>query len=412
VWGIGMLTGTGGTSTAAGWATQIAAMTPGCGTATIGSGPGPNNTVQFTAGSVGCANPEYQFYLRYPNGTWVVGRSFSGNPQWNWDTTGYPLGTYTVHVWANEIGDSRQSWEAFGETFFTLSPAPACTAAGVTPTTQSQLVGSVVGLGATSGSCPAPMYEYFYQPPGGAWTIGRPFNADPNWTWNTAGLVPGIYQVHVWANQHGHPTATYETYAPATVTLTGACTSAGMGPPFRLPAGTTVVLNAGSGGCPNPQYEFWVGYPNGSWLMQRGWGGTTFNWDTTGLAQGVYSIHVWANQIGASTATWEANGSTTITLSSGACTSVSLSPTNPSQAAGTTVTLTASSSVCPKPQYEFWVQYLNGTWHLIKTWGDMTFNWNTTGLAPGTYNVHVWANNIGDSTATWEAYTSDTVTLT
>ena len=104
----------------------------------------------------------------------------------------------------------------------------------------------------------------------------------------------------------------------------------------------------------------------------------------------------------------EANGASAITLTSGACTSATLTHTAP---VASVVTFTANGVGCPNPQYEFWIQYPNGTWYLKRGWGGETFDWNFTGAPPGTYNVHAWANNIGDSTATWQAFGSDSVTL-
>jgi cell wall-associated protease len=267
-----------------------------------------------------------------------------------------------------------------------------------------------MGFVGTSTGCTAPVYEYWFQGPGGTWTLGRPFSVDPSWSWNTMNLAPGSYNIHVWANEQGDSTAAFESYAAATAILTG-CTSASLSPaaPFAQP-GATIGYTATSTGCSNPQYEFWVGYPDGTWSVKQTWGGATFNWDTTGLATGSYLVHVWANQQGASTASWEAYGSSSVAL--GSCISAVLSPTNPSAAAGTAVALTAGSTGCGNPQYAYYVQYPSGTWYLARTWGPAGYSWSTAGLAPGTYTIHVWANNAGDPTATWEAYGSDTVTLT
>jgi hypothetical protein len=99
------------------------------------------------------------------------------------------------------------------------------------------------------------------------------------------------------------------------VTITGACTSASLSPPIVTQAtGTTVSLTAASNGCTNPHYEFWVGLPNGSWVVKQGWGGPGFSWNTSGLAAGIYVVHVWANQQGDPTGSWEAYGSATVTL--------------------------------------------------------------------------------------------------
>jgi hypothetical protein len=177
--------------------------------------------------------------------------------------------------------------------------------------------------------------------------------------------------------------------------------------------GSTVSFVGSSSVCVAPLYEFWIQYPNGTWYMKRVFGGSTFDWITTALAPGTYNAHVWANQTGDSQATWEAWGSTTVTLTG--CISASLIPNPGSGPTGSTaVQLTAASVGCSTtPQYEFWVQYLNGTWKMIQPFGpSATFNWSTGGLAPGAYNVHVWANGQGDPQATWEAYGSDVVTLT
>jgi hypothetical protein len=411
VWGVGMLNGM--QTRAPSWFTQIAAITPGCATALITGGFGPSyrNNWSFNASSSGCANPQYEFWLRYPNGTWSMKQPFSNSATWTWDSTGAPLGSYLVHVWATQVGDSTASWDAFAELAFTLLQPPPCSTAAIGPLSASQPAGSMVGFVAASNGCQAPVYEYWFQDLGGTWNLGRPFSADPSWSWNTAGFAPGTYNIHVWGNQQGDSTSSLESFASATATLTG-CTSASISPPSTSqPAGSMVNLTASSAGCPNPVYEFWVGYPDGSYHMKQAFSpSASFSWNTTGLAPGMYSVHVWANQQGASTATWEANGAASVALS--ICTSAALSPTNPSAAAGTTVTLTASSTGCASPQYEFWVQYPNGTWYLVQGWGSATFNWNTAGLAPGTYNVHAWARNTGDPTATFEAYAADVVTLT
>ncbi len=140
-------------------------------------------------------------------------------------------------------------------------------------------------------------------------------------------------------------------------------------------------------------------------------GGAAYTWDTTGLAPGTYTVHVWANNQGDSTATWEAYGSDTVTLTG--CTSAELSPTSGSAAVGTQATFTATSSGCPNPVYEFWLEYPDGTWHLEQAfWTSNTWTWNSAGFPKGNYVIHVWANNQGSSYATWEMYGVATYTLT
>src|SRR5260370_18864511 len=76
------------------------------------------------------------------------------------------------------------------------------------------------------------------------------------------------------------------------------------------------------------------------------------------------------------------------------------------------VGFSASASGCPNPQYEYWVQYLDGSWNMLRAFSsDPTWTWNSSGRAPGVYHVQVWANQAGDPTTTWEATASSTATL-
>jgi trimeric autotransporter adhesin len=238
----------------------------------------------------------------------------------------------------------------------------------------------------------------------------RAFSSDGTWSWSTAGLRPGTYTVHVWANQAGDQTAALESMAASTVTLTG-CTSATLAPgTVSQPAGSTVNLSAGSAGCPNPVYEYWVQFPNGRWYLKRAFSTDgTWAWDTTGLAPGRYVVHAWANQQGAYTGLLEAVGSSTVTLTG--CTSASLSPATGTVKVGTPVTFTASSAGCPNPVYEFWLQDTLGHWHLMRGFGAATWTWSNVGWGRGTYHIHVWANQQGAYAGTYERLAASTFTL-
>jgi hypothetical protein len=194
----------------------------------------------------------------------------------------------------------------------------------------------------------------------------------------------------------------------------GACTSAAASasPPSPSTAGSLVTIAGTAAGCTAPLYEFWLQWVNGTWHVVKAFGDATWSWDTSTYAPGTYTIHVWANNTGDSQVAFEVFGTTTYTVLPNVCTSASLGPTNPSAPAGSTVALTASSSGCPNPQYEFWVMYPNQTWHLIQGFGGSIFNWNTNGLAPGTYEVHAWANQQGSSTKSFQVMGATTVTLT
>ena len=96
----------------------------------------------------------------------------------------------------------------------------------------------------------------------------------------------------------------------------------------------------------------------------------------------------------------------------GACTSATASVAPPSPSiAGTLVTITGAGAGCTTPLYEFWLQWIDGTWHMVKAFGDATWGWDTSAYAPGTYTIHVWANNTGDSQAAFEVFGTSTYTV-
>jgi hypothetical protein len=290
-----------------------------CAAATLSSTPASPQQrgaqLVLTAGSSTCAAPRYEFWVRYPNGSWVMKRSFSSSPSWSWDTSAYPAGTYTIHVWVNQAGSATTTWQSLAALDFTIDPSAPCTSAGLAPPTASQAAGSAIAFTASSSGCPYPRYEYWVRMLDGRWYMQRGFSSLPGWSWSTAALRPGTYLVHVWANQAGDQTAALETMASSTVTLTG-CTSASLNPGSgSVRVGTAVKFTAGSGGCPDPVYEFWIQDTQGIWHRMTGFGGKTWTWNNAGWGRGTYHVHVWANQRGAFTGALEAVGSATFTLS-------------------------------------------------------------------------------------------------
>ena len=419
-----------GTYTVHVWANQVGASTAlgeaigsstvtlngGCTSAAISPASTTASTggiVNFTASSGGCSNPQYQYWVQYLDGSWNMLRAFSTDPTWAWNTSGRAPGTYTVHVWANQVGDSTALGEAIGSSTVTLTGG--CTSASIAASPMTpQPVGSVFKFTASSSGCSNPQYQYWVQYLDGSWNMLRAFSTDPTWSWNTAGLAPGTYNVHVWANQVGDSTALGEAIGATTATLTGACVSASIAtsPSTTMLVTSTFTFTATSSGCSNPQYQYWVQYLDGSWNMLRAFSTSpTWSWSTAGMKPGAYAVHVWANQVGDSTALGEAIGATSVTLTG--CSSASLTPSTGSVAAGTTVTFTASSTGCPNPIYEFWLQDTSGSWNIMQGFSTSnTWQWNTTALPKGTYNIHVWANQQGADTSAFDGNGASTFTLT
>ena len=291
---------------------------PHCATSSLtATPPSPQllgTPLQFDALSTGCPNPRYEFSLKSPNGTWTVVKEFGSSATLTWDTALYPLGAYTIRVAANQAGDTGAP-EAFIDVTYSLTEPPPCTSPSISPANPTQPAGSTVNFTGSASGCPVPLYEYWVKYPDGTWRMQRTFSTDASWSWNTAGLPIGTYTVNVWTNHPGRSMKAFEVYASSTVTLTG-CTSASLSPDTTSqPAGTSIDFTATSAGCLNPQYEYWVQYPSGTWYLKRGFNSTaTWTWSTTGLPAGIYTVHVWANHLGGYMGRFEVFGSSTVTL--------------------------------------------------------------------------------------------------
>jgi hypothetical protein len=211
---------------------------------------------------------------------------------------------------------------------------------------------------------------------------------------------------HAWLAGYGGTILSNPNLFPWTCTAG----SESAAPPSPTTAGTSVVFTASASGCPNPLYQFWVLAPGDTWTIAQAYSSTaTFNWSTTGLVPGTYYVSVWvrdASSAGAYSSSYDAYApGVAYTLTTAACPSVTASaaPASP-QAVGTAVTITASSSGCPNPRYEFWILPPGGSWTIVQPYSSAaTFNWNTTGLAAGTYSYSVWVRD-ASSAASYDAF--------
>jgi phosphatidylinositol-3-phosphatase len=189
-----------------------------------------------------------------------------------------------------------------------------CTTAHLSPASQSAAAGATLSLTASSTGCSKPLYEYWVLFPSGVWSLIQGWGG-PTFNWSTAGLRPGAYTVHAWANQTGDYMGRLEAFGSATLTLT-ACTSASVSPAAGSYAvGISVAFTASASGCTSPQYEFWLQTTDGAWHKMRGFSATTtWTWSSTGYARGTYHLHVWANTSGAYTGSFQVYGASTISL--------------------------------------------------------------------------------------------------
>jgi hypothetical protein len=177
-------------------------------------------------------------------------------------------------------------------------------------------------------------------------------------------------------------------------------------PPASQAAGSPVTVTASTSGCVNPQYRFFTRPAGGSWTLAQDYGpSATFNWTSTTPAGAYYiGVHVRA---ASSANAFDAFASMPYTLTTTRCGPVTLGASPPSPSvSGTRVTLTASTTGCPNPRYEFWMLPAGtATWRIVQGYSSSSsYSWNSTGALTGTEQFGVWARDAG-STNAYDAYT-------
>jgi len=368
--------------------------------------------VTFTASSTGCSSPQYEFWLLRPDGAWAVVQAYSPTASWLFDSATYGTGNFQVGVWARQAG-SGSRYDRFFVRSYSIHAAGGCVVSALNASAaQPQVVGASVTFAAQQTGC-TNKYQFWLLPPGGSWRVVQAYGVASTWTWNTAGYGPGVYEVGVWEGRSTTPD-TYETYAITSFTLnTATCVSANLSMSSTSPQapGPTVTFTASSTGCTSPYYEFWLAPPGGVWTITRAYGGSTWSWNTSGLAPGTYQVGVWARQTG-SPAGYDAYFIGTFKLSVPVCSSATITanPASP-QAAGTRITFSATSSGCSSPRYQFWQLAPGGTWKVVQAYGaGATFSWDSTGAAVEDYKFAVWAVATGSANA-YDAYATTTSSI-
>jgi hypothetical protein len=389
---------------------------PACTSAALTANPGapqPNGTtIQFTATSTKCNSPEYAFWVKAPGARWSQQREY-GAATWTWSTVGLAPGIYQVDVWARQKG-SRNASDAYAITTYSLGLG-GCQNAALAPSVPSpQVQGTKVTFMATSTGCTSPQYRFWLLPPGGSWISVQAYGAS-TWLFDSSKYSSGNFQVSVWARQTGAVNL-HDSYVAITywIHVAGGCVVTALDPSVASPqvVGASVKFTPQQSGCTSNQYKFWLLPPGGSWRIVQAYGvGSTWTWNTATYGPGFYEVSVWE---GTSTTpnAFESNAMISFTLLAAGCGSASLSASvDPPQRPGTTVAFTASATGCAGAQYQFGIAPPGGAFAVKRTYGAATWSWDTAGLAPGTYQVVVWAREAG-STAAYEAYFVTTYQLT
>ena len=137
--------------------------------------------------------------------------------------------------------------------------------------------------------------------------------------------------------------------------------------------------------------------------------GTSTSASLTGLTNGAsYSFTVTAhNQYGDDT-----TGSNVVTPGT-ACSSANLAAGLASpQTAGVAIWMTATSTGCANPKYQFAIQDANGNWVIQQKFGGSSWSWDTYHFAPGSHKIRVSANHATADPSQPEAFAEMTYDVT
>ena len=374
--------------------------------------------VTVTANTSGCANPQYEFWLLSPSGVWSLAQPYSANASFRWSTAGSPAGAYRFSVWARDAasagtgGTSPNTYDSFNAFPYTLTAGCPSMTASASPAS-SATVGTQVTLTASASGCPNPRYEIWLLPPGGTWQLLQPYVPGGTFAWNTAGRLGGSYRLSIWARD-ASSSASYDAFSAFQYDLTTTtCTAmnATSAPSGSAGVNSMVTITGAATGCPNPQYEFWLLPPGGTWALAQGYSSSaTFSWNTAGKAVGSYRFSVWARDA-SSAASYDAFSAFQYSLTVIPCTGMSATATPSPASAGTIVKVTGTAT-CPNPQYEFWLLPPGGTWRLAQGYSsNASFTWDTTGGPAGSWRFSVWARD-GSSSASYDSFSAFPFTVT
>jgi hypothetical protein len=162
--------------------------------------------------------------------------------------------------------------------------------------------------------------------------------------------------------------------------------------------GTPVTFTAtGSGGTSQILYQFWLKDTSGVYSLVRPFStSNSWNWVTTGLPPGTYSIAAQAKSVGSTAPNgFDAENVAGFVLlpAPAAAVNVVTTPNLP------TVTFTATASGGTGPyEYQFWKKDTTGVYTLAQPFSaSNVLIWDTAGFPAGTYSIAAQAKSAGSS---------------
>ncbi|MCM0083591.1 multicopper oxidase domain-containing protein [Geomonas sp. Red32] len=270
-------------------------------------------SVQLSASaSGGSGNYEYQFLVSAVGGTVVSPvTSYGSNSTYTWNTSNLTPGTYTLAVYARNVGSTAMYEAAKWITFTVTYPPVSSVSFSVSPVSPQNIGTSILLSASATGA--SGNYEYQFRVSAVGSTVTQavgPYSTTNTYTWNTSTLTPGTYTLAVYARNVGS-TAVYEAAKWINFTVTSppvSSVSFTTNPLSPQSAGTSILLSGqATGGTGNYEYQFRISTAGSTVAQAVGPYSTanTYTWNTTGATPGIYTLAVYARNAG-STATYEA----------------------------------------------------------------------------------------------------------
>ncbi|MGH7643890.1 MAG: IPT/TIG domain-containing protein [Candidatus Dormibacteria bacterium] len=379
----------------------INALTPCSAVSLAGPSTVPQGQVADFVATATCAagtSPLFSYFISTSGGnSWTLEAAWTG-ATWELPADSVRPGIYQVLVWVSDGPYTVPQAQSTATT--TIGALTACTTVSASgPSTA--VTGLPVVVTATA-ACPTgtdPRYSYFVRSSSAsAWTL-RAAWIRSTWTWQTAGLGDGGYQVLVWVSDGPYTTPQQQTMFSIQLFTQSPCTGVTVSlSPSTLAAGQPVAVTA-AGTCPEgtvARYSYFTSNSlNGPWTLRAAWIGSEWTWSPSSLPNGTYYVLAWVS--GAQYQVPEAEATASFVVNTPeACSGVTAAGSPSPVVEGQPVTISATAA-CPagtNPLYSYFTANSpGGPWYLASAWTGSSWTWATSGLSPGDQYVLVWASD-------------------
>ncbi|MCE5268982.1 MAG: hypothetical protein LLG00_13985, partial [Planctomycetaceae bacterium] len=359
------------------------------------------------------------------NETWIEVdqvAAASGAGSYNWNTTGVAGGTYYLagYMWSGSKAYLSHLTQAIT---IQGGAAPAFTLTG--PTSGTFTAGATIPIQWTAANVPAGSVISLCYDKDTIWGNGNEtwiavnhaaYTGAGVYNWNTTGVTPGNYYIAGYLYANGAPTCSHLTTSiaiqpstpaftvtsPTSGTFSAGQTVAVQWNAANVPAGSTIALCYDTDNVWGQGVETWIT------LTQTAANGTgSYNWNTTGVAPGNYYMAGYLYANGTATPSHDLEPIKIQTAPSTPTFNI-LSPTSGTMVAGQTVQIMWNAGNVPVGAtialcYDTDAVWGSGTEHWITVSqtannGYTSYDWNTSGVAPGRYYVAGYLYSAGTPT--------------